>query len=380
MTYKKKAVVICPAYNESENIEKIINIVFNSFPPKKGWDFHVLIVDGNSPDGTGDIVRKLISKYSKLHLLVEKEKAGLGAAYLRGMEYAFDEMKATHVFEIDADLSHDASKIPEFVEKLDKGYDLVLGTRYRNGGAIPSDWGIHRKFLSVMGNLYIRILFMDNRISDWTGGYKALSKKVYDAVKDQVSLEKGYTFQVSLNKKAVNSGFRVAEIPFVFKDRTAGESKLGPEYFINALFFVTKMAIVDFFKSTFFKVGVVGFAGFLVQTLFFYLFYEVILLRSPIAQAASAEVAIFSNYLLNNVYSFKHKKITGVKNMLVKFLWFNLFSLGSVLIQFITQQVGVTFFDETRLVVYTFFVIGIFLGLISNFYFYKNFVWKDKKN
>src|SRR5687767_9150889 len=132
-----KVVVIIPTYNEKENIERLIPILEEEiFPKIKKHEFHILVVDDNSPDGTADAVKTLAKKYSNIKLN-EGENKGLGAAYVRGMKYAVDEMKADVVFEFDADHSHDPTKIPVFMDKIDEGFDMVIGTRYSQGGSIP---------------------------------------------------------------------------------------------------------------------------------------------------------------------------------------------------------------------------------------------------
>ena len=171
-----KAVVIIPTYNEKGNVERIIPAIEEVFKEIKNYEMEILIADDSSPDGTGEIVKGLMDKYKNLHLLVGQKK-GFGAAYLRAMTYAVDELKADVVFEMDADFFHDPKKIPDFLAEIDKGNDFVIGTRYSKGGSIPSNWGIHRKFMSVVGNFIIRTILMRFAIHDWTGGYRAIRKK-----------------------------------------------------------------------------------------------------------------------------------------------------------------------------------------------------------
>src|SRR5579859_6306258 len=165
----KKAVIIIPTYNERENIQRVVPKLISIFKKVSGWNMNILVVDDSSPDGTADVVRELQEKNRQLFLLVNKKKAGLGVAYLKGMEKVFGDMKADVAFEFDADLSHDPECIPAFLEKLDAGYDMVLGSRYIPGGSIPQNWGLHRKFLSVVGNILIQIILTDFHIKDWTG-------------------------------------------------------------------------------------------------------------------------------------------------------------------------------------------------------------------
>jgi dolichol-phosphate mannosyltransferase len=176
----KKAIVIIPTYNERDNIEPTISQIFNVFSQIKDWEMHILIVDDTSPDKTYDVVKKLQKKKeysSRLHLLINKQKAGLGTAYLKGMAKAFGDLKADVVFEFDADLSHDPTKIPLFLDRINQGDEIVLGSRYIPGGGIPDDWGFHRKVLSKVGNLVTRTVLTDFSIKDWTGGLELLLKK-----------------------------------------------------------------------------------------------------------------------------------------------------------------------------------------------------------
>ena len=150
----------------------------------------ILVVDDSSPDGTAEVVLNLQKKYSFLQLLVNKKKAGLGSAYLKGMDQAFNHLGADLVFEFDADLSHDPAIMPLMLKEIERGSDLVLGSRYIAGGSIPQNWGLHRKFLSVFGNLFIRLVMWDFSIKDWTTGYRAIKKEVYQAVANELESER----------------------------------------------------------------------------------------------------------------------------------------------------------------------------------------------
>lgn len=173
-----KVVVIIPTYNEKGNIEKLINILEEEiFPTIKNHNMNILVADDSSPDGTADTVKELMKKWKNLDINVG-EKHGLGAAYVRAMTYAIDK-GAEIMFEMDADLQHDPKKIPEFLKKIDEGYDMVIGTRYSQGGSIPQNWPIKRKIFSVFGNLLVRFILLKFSIHDWTGGYRALKKKCF---------------------------------------------------------------------------------------------------------------------------------------------------------------------------------------------------------
>lgn len=394
----KKAIVILPTYNESRNIARVIEKLEEVFATIKNWQMEILVVDDTSPDKTYEIVQALQRRRPHLHLIINRKKAGLGGAYLRGMKEAFDVMGADVAFEFDADLSHDPTKIPLFLAKIDTGYDMVLGSRYIAGGGIPEDWGWHRKFLSVVGNLIIMTVLADFRIRDWTGGYRAITKPVYDAVKNDLQSERfmGYTFQIGFLHKAVRQGFKVAEVPFKFVDRTEGESKLGNEYIKNTLIYIFKVRIEEIMRSRFFKFAFVGGVGTLVQLISLTILRQILppfslafVTSFLVATLISIELAIVSNFVWNNLWTFSDQRLPAAK-IPSKFIQFNLASFGSILIQLVINSVGeflfglkplftlpiVNFTVDSGLI---FAVTGIVIGLFWNFFAYTKFIWNKKK-
>lgn len=397
----KKAIVIIPTYNEADNIKTTIKQVFAVFKKIKKWEMHILIVDDTSPDKTYQIVKKLQKNKeysSRLHLLINKQKSGLGGAYLKGMAKAFGDLKADVVFEFDADLSHDETKIPLFLDRIDQGDEMVLGSRYIPGGGIPNDWGFHRKLLSRIGNLVTRIILTDFSINDWTSGYRAITKKVYQAVLPEMQSDKftGYTFQIGFLHKARQQKFKISEVAYKFKDRTHGESKIGPEYIKNALSYIIKVKIQTILNHRIFKFLMVGGLGTLVQLITLQLFRTLItdftwliITSFTVATFLSIEVAILSNFILNNLWTFADRKIT-LSQAPLKFIQFNVTSAGSILIQLIVATIGEKvwgIFDLLTIPVInmsfdtgtSYVMIGILLGLFWNFFAYNTFIWKKKK-
>ena len=156
-----KVVIIIPTYNEKGNIERVIDVLETEiFQKVTKHQMHILVVDDTSPDGTAHLVEALMEKYKNIHLFKNSKKLGLGAAYVHGMTEAIENLQADVMFEMDADLSHDPYKVPEFLEKIDEGYDMVIGTRYSQGGSIPPNWGPIRKIYSIFGNLLVRSILM----------------------------------------------------------------------------------------------------------------------------------------------------------------------------------------------------------------------------
>ncbi|MFT5684009.1 MAG: dolichol-phosphate mannosyltransferase [Myxococcota bacterium] len=210
--------VIVPTYNEKENIGRIVPAILAVLP-----DAHVLIVDDLSPDGTGAIADVLAADDARIHVVHRDGPRGLGRAYLHGFQWALDRDYA-FIFEMDADFSHQPRYLPDFLEAA-AGADLVLGCRYMEGGGIEG-WGVHRLMLSRGGNRYARtVLGLPQR--DLTGGFKCFRREVLEAMPLDNIESVGYCFQIELTWRAIHGGFRVAEVPIVFPDRTEGTSKMS---------------------------------------------------------------------------------------------------------------------------------------------------------
>ncbi|MBI5122291.1 glycosyltransferase [Candidatus Roizmanbacteria bacterium] len=380
-----KAIIINPTYNEKENIGRLINILEEEvFPNIKNWEMGILVADDNSPDGTADVVRELMKKHKNLHLL-EGAKKGLGAAYVRAMDYAIKELGADVVFEMDSDLQHDPKKVAQFLKKIEEGYDFVIGTRYSDGGSIPATWGLHRKFLSVFGNLFIRLILMRFSIHDWTGGYRAMKKEVFLKEKEKIKKYTGYHFQVGTLLNVIQDGYKVAEVPFHFKDRTAGRSKIpGMQTIVNTFSFVIIERIKEL--KRFIKFLFVGGTGFIVQYLTAYLFI-MLNFEQFIAAMIAGEAAIISNFILNNIWTFKDTKaIKQHGNFFLRLLKFNIASLASIGIQGLAVYLAVLFWGETLTIlgheIHTSLVILfptiIFLVLPLNYLIYNKIIWKTQ--
>ncbi len=369
-------VVVIPTYNEEGNIERLIEILENDiFPNIKNHKMSILIADDSSPDGTADIVREYMKKFDNIDISVGK-KEGLGAAYIRGMSYAIEKMSADVMFEMDADLFHDPAKIPDFLEKIDQGFDFVVGTRYSQGGSIPADWGVHRKIMSVYGNMFIRFLFGRKEIHDWTGGYRAIKKEVFLREKSKLDKFTGYTFQVGFLYNAVLDGFKVAEVAFAAKDRTRGKSKIpGIETIIKTLVFVITVRLVH---GSFGKFLIVGGIGFFLQLIVYRLLVNSTL-PLGVSNQLSAQLAIFSNYNLNNLWTFKKEKSSSPVSYFRKMgAFFATSNTGVFFIQSGLIQLGEILFGREFPLPYVYFVLATGVLLIYNFTMYRFVIWRKK--
>lgn len=370
-----KVVVILPTYNERGNIERLVSILEEEvFPTIKKHTMSILVADDNSPDGTADEVRKLMKQWDNIALNLG-EKRGLGAAYVRAMSYAIERMNADVLFEMDADFFHDPHKVPEFLKKIDEGYDFVIGTRYSDGGSIPKNWGLHRKIFSIFGNLLVRTILMRFWIHDWTGGFRALRKEVFLKEKVHVEKFKGYTFQVAFLHKTVADGFKVAEVPFNAKDRTLGRSKIAPlEYIVNLLTYVIRARFFEILRSPFPKYVLTGFVGYVINASTLEILFR--LGFSPaIAGGIGSELAIIWNFIINNFWSFRKYQITEGKRVPMKFLQFNAVSFGSVFIITISEAIGTYFFGVGARHSILILALG-FLVIPYSYSTYNFFIWK----
>lgn len=373
-----KVVIILPTYNEKENLEKLIPILEDElFPKIKDHEMHILIADDNSPDGTAKLVKEFMKKYKNMDIN-QGEKKGLGAAYIRGMIYAIEEMKADVMFEMDADMQHDHNKIPEFLKKIDEGYDMAIGNRYSNGGSIPKNWPLIRKIYSITGNLVVRTILTRFSIHDWTGGFRALRKEVFLKEKDKLTRFRGYTFQVSFLHNAVKDGFKIAEVPFHFSDRTLGDSKIAPrEYIADLLKYIITARIRELLLGKFGKFLVVGGLGFVIDFLLYLVFSEKLHVQPSIASILSAVFAIFSNYNFNNIWTFQEHKITGIVEYVRKMAQFYATSaFGVVVIRSGFILVMELLLGKQYHILY--YLMGTGLLMMWNFAMYSHVIWKKK--
>ena len=228
--------IIIPTYNESDNVEKLLDLISRTDPAA-----HVLIVDDNSPDRTYEIVERLMqtSYPGRLFLLKRAGKLGLGTAYIAGFKWALTH-DYDYIFEMDADFSHDPKYLPAFLAAIET-HDLVLGSRYVPGGGVKN-WGLLRKFISRGGSLYARTI-LGLSLRDLTGGFKCFRREVLEAIDLDSIKSNGYSFQIEMTYRACCKGFRVFETPIVFEDRTAGKSKMSRKIFLEAVLMVWKLRL-----------------------------------------------------------------------------------------------------------------------------------------
>jgi dolichol-phosphate mannosyltransferase len=229
----RSALVIVPTYNERENIPRLIPEILSRDPR-----LEVLVVDDNSPDGTGDLVAEMAAEEPRLHILRRAGKLGLGTAYLDGFRWGLDRSYDC-LFEMDADFSHDPAHLPKFLEAIDS-YDVVLGSRYLHGRVTVVNWPISRLLLSYFANVYARWV-TGLPLADATGGFKCFRREVLQAIALDRVESNGYAFQIEMSFRAWKKGFRLGEIPIMFVDRDIGESKMSKKIVREAVWRVWRL-------------------------------------------------------------------------------------------------------------------------------------------
>ncbi len=235
----ERALVVIPTYNEAPNLPQLVPQVLAQDPR-----LEVLVVDDASPDGTGQIADGLAQREARVHVLHRAGKLGLGTAYLEGFRWAVDH-GYDYVFEMDADFSHDPVHLKEFL-KAAVSADLVLGSRYLGGKVTVVNWPIGRLMLSYWANVYARWV-TGLRIWDLTGGFKCFRTKVLQAIDLSQVRSNGYAFQIEMSVRAWRKGFRLAEVPIVFVDRTEGQSKMNRRIVREAIWIVPRLRLMAWF-------------------------------------------------------------------------------------------------------------------------------------
>jgi len=221
-----QTLIIIPTYNEVETLRKLTSEIYSVLPRTD-----ILIIDDNSPDGTGKLAQSLAGKNHKIKVIQRAAKSGLGSAYIQGFKYALAN-NYDFVFEMDGDLSHSPAYLPQFLAHT-SGYSLILGSRYIKGGGI-TEWGIRRRLLSCAANLYAR-LFLSLPYRDLTGGFKCYSREALKNLRLDSVISEGYVFQIETTYRVHRKGYAIKEIPIVFRGRRKGKSKISRRICLEAI-------------------------------------------------------------------------------------------------------------------------------------------------
>lgn len=373
-----KIVIVIPTYNEADNIGRLTDVLQQEFLKRPKHDFHILVVEGNSPDGTANIVREKMKVYPNLHLLMEKVKAGLGAAYVYGFKEAMNGMRADVVVEMDADFQHDPKDVVRLIDEIEKGYDYVVGSRFTKGGSIPEEWAFKRKFFSVGGNIFSKFVLGIFNVNDFTSGFKASRVKGFvDRLPLDTILSQGFAYKIDLLFKMHRLGAKIKEVPIKFGLRDRGDSKMEKNNMTDSLRVVVTLRYNE--NKNFVRFLVVGGIGFIVDAGLFNIL-RIGILSSRSAALASGFTAMIVTFLLNNYWSFGERKIDGTKKKVLGFVVYIVSSSIPIAVRSRLVGFSVNTFGDTTIVSNTAFLIGIIFGLVWNFTVYSKIIWKgDKK-
>lgn len=392
--------IVMPAWNEAENIKRMIEeLVKREFPQIKA-DMQLLVVDNHSTDGTTEVVEKASKAYHHVHI-IQQEKKGLGWAYVTGMKYAMKELAADAILEMDADFQHPPRFVKPMVDVYLTGADYCIGSRYVKGGSVPSRWAITRKAVSYFGNLFIRIVLLNFKIHDLTTGFRLARVK---GVLDKIELEKlmdldRFAYKVDLLYQCLKNSKKTVEVPLQFAPRASEKSKFSWIEFVQTLKVAIILGIKD--KQRFLKFALVGFTGFVVNYIGLEVFRRLPITTSIgnyfrnlnlpawlriISEATfwatlfGTELAIISNFIFNNVWTFKEKKLTRAIDIIPKFLLFNLSSFFAVIVQPLIVGGAVLFLPDTSLTHFLALIFALVFVIVPyNYIVYNLFIWKTWK-
>jgi dolichol-phosphate mannosyltransferase len=230
-----RALIVVPTYNERDNVAEVVERFLAAAPSAE-----LLFVDDNSPDGTGEVLDELAAANPRVHVLHRAGKLGLGTAYLDGFRWGLGR-GYDYLVQMDADFSHDPAYLPEMLRLAEQGADMVIGSRYVDGGG-TRNWGIGRKVLSRGGSLYARTI-LGVKIRDLTAGFICWRRRALEAIDLGAVKSNGYSFQIEMKYRALRAGLSVVETPIVFEDRRVGQSKMSRAIFVEALGMVWKLRL-----------------------------------------------------------------------------------------------------------------------------------------
>ena len=365
-----KICFVLPTYNEEENIGNIIQQILKEEKNQSKHTFSILVVDDNSTDETQTIVQRYISLNSKVHL-VTGQKKGLGDAYKRGFKYALNDLEADLIFQMDSDGQHDASLIPAFVNYIEEGKDVVIGSRFVEGGTTP-DFSFSRLLMSKVGNLLVRYIGGITQVKDCTSGYRAIRASYLKELDFSYLSTRGYSFQSSLICDLAWRGANISEIPIEFSSRQGGDSKLALRDQIEFLLNIPRLGFRNL--EDFMRYSLVGVSGVFVNLGLYLLLTRYFEISELVAPLIAIESALISNFILNNFWTFG-KRITQSR-IRVKFVKFHLVSGFSALINY---SAFLTLFLVFGLYDILANLIGIGLAAIVNYLINSNWTWKDNK-
>ena len=373
-----KIVIVIPTYNEAANIKPLLQKLLEQFSKQSNHEYSILVVDANSIDGTQNEVNSLSQIHSNIHLLNEGKKNGLGAAYIKGFDYAVKNLGAEVLVEMDADFQHPPEGVIRLISEIDNGYDYVIGSRFIKGGSIPKDWAFYRKFLSYGGNIFAKMVLGIFDVNDFTSGFKASRVKGFvDKIDFNSVISSGFAYKIDILYKMRNLGAKFKEIPINFGLRDRGDSKMEKNNFIDSLKVVIMLRVKH--SYSFFKFTGVGFLGLFVDLGLFNTL-RILTSMSAVSALLSGSLALLTTYIFNNLWSFGDRKIDGFSKLFRNFIVYTFFSIIPIVVRARLIHYAILYFGDTFLVSNTAFFVGILFGLVWNYTVYSKIIWRKNQN
>ena len=394
-----RVVVNIPTYNEEESIEEVIKKVLAQAVKLNGADLHVLISDSHSPDKTGEIVKRISQTNPKVHYLDVKER-GLGVGLIKGHRFAIDRLKADILAQMDGDMSHDPSTLPQMVSQIQNGYDLVNGSRLMKGGKNLLGW--HRRLFTLGSAIYCRLAWGTFKITEYTTSYRVFTKKLFEKINlRQIPWKsKTYIIQPTFLFAAIEAGAKIKEIPIIFTDRKKGYSKAKVAgYTLDVLIFGLKVRMKK--SKIFIKFLMVGTVSYFINAVTLGLLsdgtiYKIQALPGSIlyflpqvgsgakflftnldrlffASVISTELAIIFNFFAHENWTFRNRSHNG--NWYFRLLKFNFSSIASPLISIASIQIFVHYLNQDKQIG---LAVGVIIGLFVNYTINVLWIWKEK--
>lgn len=365
---KEKVGIIIPTYNEKENIEKLILAISGIFKKNK-IDGRIIVVDDNSPDGTGKIADKLSKDYPVI-TIHRKIDRGYGNSIKDGIRKAI-ELNLEIAITMDSDFSHDPKMIPLMIAEIRKGYDVVVGSRRVEGGKIDG-WSLWRHFCSS-GAMNLSRFLLKLKTNDVTSGYRAYNSKTLKKIPLENIKSNGYAFLEELLYHVETNKAKIKEVPIFFEDRKLGKSKLSGLEIIKFFITIFRLKIKMFISSsTFFKFITVGFMGIFVNMFFLWLFKSVISFPLWLAGIIAIELSIICNFIFNDLWTFKNRKTASNIYSRLKRYHISVFVgiiINYVLLISLTRYLGLHYMLSN--------LIGIAFSTLSNYFFSSRWAWKE---
>ncbi len=364
---KNRVVFVLPTYNEELNIQSTIQQIFEQPISIEQYVCNVLVVDDNSPDRTQAVVHNLMEQNENVYLLTGP-KTGLGNAYKRGFKFAIENLKADIIFQMDSDGQHDASLVPIFINMLEDGNDVIIGSRFIEGGALQN-FSLFRRVLSKVGNFLVRYIGGVKNIRDCTSGYRAIKASNLEDIDFSFLSTRGYSFQSSLICDLIWRGAKVKEIPIIFKERNKGNSKLSFHDQLEFLINIPKLGFRNF--KDFLKYSLVGLSGVFLNFGIYSILTRYFNLSEISAPLISIEISLISNFILHNLWTFNNRPKSNI--LISRLVRFHIASALGGSINYLTFLFLLLVLGLYDLLAY---LIGIGFAAVINYLVNSNWTWK----